>query len=223
LIRECYPELLSTLESSVERHLFITGNSGIGTSTFLFYLASSLHRKEVPVLLIVWDFEAAIYIPATGAPVAYPVDESLHPVFPEICWRLYDTLEPKFLKGRSYVIAGSPGTVERNEKLRQMAKNHRDWRELVMPVWSLDELQTCATLLPDDGDRPSADDVLKAYVVWGGIPRRVLSHKCAVIADVELSSVAAASKKTGLHHSRLERSAGSTLTAISSPSRWFTS
>jgi hypothetical protein len=175
--------------------LFIMGNSGIGKSTFLFYLAASLHRKQVPVLLSVWNWKAVIYIPAAGAPVAYPVDETLHPDFPEDCWRLYDTMEPKYpLEGKSYVIAGSPGTIEQHNKLRQLAKDSNDWREFVMPVWSLDELQTCATHLLDNGDKPTADDVLKAYVVWGGIPRLVLSHRCAAVADAKLASVVGSSK-----------------------------
>lgn len=169
-VRSCYPLLLERVMAQPKPRFFMSGNSGIGKSWFLYYLMHHiLVELRIPVVFSSILCPELIWIPVDGDIEAY--DDRRHRRHAVNHWWVFDGVEPPDGYLSPIVIAGSPGVSEQWPLIKQSLKEDI-LKELYMPVWSLEELEQCASLYPNPAEKLVV--LPKLFSMWGGIPRYVL-------------------------------------------------
>jgi hypothetical protein len=169
LVRQCYPRLRDRILAGEVPRVYLTGNSGVGKSWFLYYLMHHiLTVLKCPVLITSVRYDYSCLIPVEG-----DIKEISEPEARQTWW-LYDGTEPAaFLMAGPAVVAGSPGVSEASRVIKQQIKENI-LQQLYMPVWSLEELRTGAALYRNAEQKLAL--VPGLFNIWGGIARYVLEH-----------------------------------------------
>ncbi|PKY41943.1 hypothetical protein RhiirA4_540004 [Rhizophagus irregularis] len=171
-VRKCYDDLYKIVIDDKTRDLRLSGNPGIGKTFFGYYLIYYLVKQGKTVIYDVKTLKGfVILFGQEEQQVAY----------------LHRTNDAHIIRGYQsnpnvwYIVDGKvPDNCEASAKMvlicspykihySDFDKRHPDVR--YMPVWSLDEINTCRTKIFTD---ISEEKVRELYLKWGGIPRYIL-------------------------------------------------
>jgi hypothetical protein len=169
LVRECYPRLRDAILAFKFPRFFLTGNSGIGKSCFLYYLAHHvLTVLKKPVVFYSFYSSTVAFLPVHGTVEEYDGSQRTLDT-----WSFYDAVAPHdySVVGGGVVIAGSPGFLADARSLQRVLRAGA-YKDIYMPAWSLKELQAGAALYSNATAKLAL--VPRLYSMWGGIPRYVL-------------------------------------------------
>ncbi|KAG2424297.1 hypothetical protein HXX76_014675 [Chlamydomonas incerta] len=170
-VREWYPQLFDALVCYPKPSKYIvTGTPGIGKSWFFYYLLARLLKSAAPPPFIVWEHmtkpgKAWCYTHETrevvlGERTSFD-DVLLNPA----TWYITDGVPPQLDCLARIVLLTSP----KRETFKEMRKEAAE--VLYMPLWKLDELLACRSLLYGTVDEALAKDL---YWHYGGVARFVL-------------------------------------------------
>jgi hypothetical protein len=185
-VRKCYEDLAKIIMDLYEKRLnmrdlnsrvgvVITGNPGIGKSFFFFYLLWVLAQRKVCVVLrLAQENITCLFRPEEAPQVVggsffrFKELDCVETVF------LHDPKpgeEPPKVNAFT-IIASSP----KKSNFRDFLK--RKTTKFYMPVWSLEELESCNSALW----KMSPKDLRSAFLKFGGITRYIVDPETSLLA-----------------------------------------
>ncbi|KAG0198869.1 hypothetical protein BGX28_007739, partial [Mortierella sp. GBA30] len=189
-VREAYKHLydtiLGTFENNrpfagyeAEKHIVVTGTSGIGKSAFLVYLAIRLLAESgdnnPPIIVFHTKRSAECYVFGGRSTVRSGDIDAFKPFLslPDT-WYLVDSSPDPVLGEAKTVISASPKTLFSEALQFKDVEKEVSWRYYMAP-WDLEELKKCWSSVVGFEVVP-LEAVEELYSKIGGVPRYVLQR-----------------------------------------------
>lgn len=196
-VRQAYKDLYDTIlgkfenkennvspkSSAVQKHIVVTGTSGIGKSAFLVYFAIRLLAESddvnPPMIIFHTKRSAECYVYGGCSEVRSGNIKDFRPFLrlPDT-WYLVDSSPDPVLDRAKTVISASPKTLFSEAHQYQDVDKGVTWRHYMAP-WNLEELKMCRSCVVGFEVVPLAT-MEELYSMIGGVPRYVLERPMKV-------------------------------------------
>ncbi|OAQ22601.1 hypothetical protein K457DRAFT_25897 [Linnemannia elongata AG-77] len=194
-VREAYKDLYDIIVdkfennrpctgNEVEKHIIVTGTSGIGKSAFLVYFAIRLlaesDNDNPPIIVFHTKQSAECYVFGGRSTVRSGNIEAFKPFLslPDT-WYFVDSSPDPILGRAKTVISASPKTLFSEARQFKDVEKEVTWRYYMAP-WHLEELQKCWASVTSFEVVP-LEAVKELYSKIGGVPRYVLRWPMKVL------------------------------------------
>ncbi|KAK5797017.1 hypothetical protein F5H01DRAFT_373560 [Linnemannia elongata] len=194
-VREAYKDLYDIIVdkfennrpctgNEVEKHIIVTGTSGIGKSAFLVYFAIRLlaesDNDNPPIIVFHTKQSAECYVFGGRSTVRSGNIEAFKPFLslPDT-WYFVDSSPDPILGRAKTVISASPKTLFSEARQFKDVEKEVTWRYYMAP-WHLEELQKCWASVTSFEVVP-LEAVEELYSKIGGVPRYVLRWPMKVL------------------------------------------
>ncbi|KAK5809644.1 hypothetical protein F5H01DRAFT_415593 [Linnemannia elongata] len=183
-VRKAYKDLHQTIidtfdndRNEVQKHVVVTGTSGIGNSAFLVYFAIRLLAESgddyPPIIIFHTKRSAECYVFGGRSTVR---SGTIGDFKPFLClpdtWYFVDSSPDPILDQAKTVISASPETLFSEAQQYQDVDKRVEWRYYMAP-WTLEELTVCRASVVNFEVVP-LEAVEELYLKIGGVPRYVL-------------------------------------------------
>eukprot|EP00644_Phytophthora_capsici_P003913 jgi/Phyca11/108643/e_gw1.15.666.1 len=185
-VKDCFEFNRTSNNPGLSSNVVVTGNPGIGKSWFYLYCIFQLIRnrerediKQLPPYELVMNYDDN-FVKYDAARAEFvrlnkeDVDDLMDKPF---VLRLVDARSTKLMGWRGVSVLFA---VPDAEDLHDFEKVPGP--KFIMPAWSLEELQDCNQVLPDDL-KLAEDELVSRFDAFGGIPRYVFSKNKTAIEN----------------------------------------
>jgi hypothetical protein len=191
-VRKAYKDLHQTIidtfdndRNEAQKHVVVTGTSGIGKSAFLVYFTIRLLAESgddyPPIIIFHTKRSSECYVFGGRSTVRSGTIEDFKPFLclPDT-WYFVDSSPDPILDQAKTVISASPKTLFSEAHQYQDVDKGVAWRYYMAP-WSLEELTMCRTNVTSFQVVP-LEAMEDLYTKIGGVPRYVLERPMKVCA-----------------------------------------
>ena len=189
-VRKAYKDLHQTIidtfdndRNEAQKHVVVTGTSGIGKSAFLVYFTIRLLAESgddyPPIIIFHTKRSAECYVFGGRSTVRSGTIEDFKPFLslPDT-WYFVDSSPDPVLDQAKTVISASPKTLFSEAQQYQDVDKRVEWRYYMAP-WTLEELTVCRASVVNFEVVP-LEAVEELYLKIGGVPRYVLEMPMTV-------------------------------------------
>ncbi|KAF9279970.1 hypothetical protein BGZ88_012439 [Linnemannia elongata] len=187
-IRKSYKDLHDTIletfenahaRNAIQKHIVVTGTSGIGKSAFLVYFAIRLLAESdddnPPMIVFHTKRSEKCYVFGGRSTVRSGSIKDFEPFLSLLdTWYLVDSSPDPILGEAKTIISASPKTLVSEAHQYKDVDKEVSWRYYMAP-WDLEELKKCRSSVVGFEVVPS-EVVEELYSKIGGVPRYVLQR-----------------------------------------------